>query len=68
MLKLSRNQVAEIREALEEDNKRIEHLRMFGSQADAVNAKRAKNLTPTVLANRYAVSVGQIRYAAKDLL
>ena len=64
MLKLSRNQVAEIREALEEDNKRIEHERTYGD----ITARRAKNLTPTVLANRYAVSVGQIRYAAKGLL
>lgn len=64
MLKLSRNQVAEIRKALEEDNKRIEHERTHGD----ITARRAKNLTPVVLASRYKVSVGQIRYAAKDLL
>lgn len=63
MLKLSHNQVDEIREAIEEDNKRIEYERTYGN----ITAKRVKNLTPIVLASRYKVSVGQIKYITKDL-
>jgi len=63
VLKLSHNQVDEIREAIEEDNKRIEYERTYGN----ITAKRVKNLTPIVLASRYKVSVGQIKYITKDL-
>jgi hypothetical protein len=63
MLKLSRNQVADIREAIEKDNKRIDDERIYGD----ITAKRAKNLTPVALASQYKVSVNQIRYITKEL-
>lgn len=64
MPKLTKEQVDEIKEMLEEDNNRIEHERVFGG----IVARRAKYLTAGALSRRYGVSEGQIRKVAGDLL
>ena len=50
------------------DNARIERDRVFGDQKTAMNAKRAEHLRPSNLAARYKVTVGQIYYAAKNII
>jgi|TARA_R100000353_G_scaffold166335_1_gene127802 hypothetical protein len=66
--KLSRDEVRDIRVALMKDNARIERDRVFGDQKTAMNAKRAEHLRPSNLAARYKVTVGQIYYAAKNII
>tara|TARA_Y100000022_G_C13010785_1_gene266614 strand:+ start:117 stop:350 length:234 start_codon:yes stop_codon:yes gene_type:complete len=61
--KLTYEQKQEIREAIEADNKRIEHERTRGD----ILAKRHPSLRPSVLAGRYKVSAAQIRTATKGL-
>ena len=61
--KLTYEQKQEIREAIIEDNKRIEHERFHGD----ITAKRHPSLRPSVLAGRYKVSAAQIRTATKGL-
>jgi len=68
MKKLTLEEKTIIREMLLEDNKRIEHDRFMGNSVQAVNAKRAKHLTPSRIASRYDVSVSQVKTAAKDLI
>ena len=61
MNRLTIEQKKDIIEAITEDNKRIKNIRFFGNQSEAINAKRAKNLKPSILANPYNVTVAQIR-------
>ena len=68
MKKLTLEEKTTIREMLIEDNKRIEHVRFMGNSVQAVNAKRAKHLTPSRLASLFDVSLSQIKTAAKDLI
>ena len=63
MKRLTKEQKQDIKQAIMEDNKRIEYLRLFGNQSEAINAKRAKHLRPSVLASYYNVTVAQIRNA-----
>ena len=61
--RLSDQEKQEIREAIIEDNKRIEHERTHGD----ITAKRHPSLRPSVLARRYLVSAQQIRNVTKGL-
>ena len=63
MNRLTTEQKVEMREMLEEDNKRIEHERFHGD----ITARRAKHLRPSALAARYGVTEGQIRHATKGV-
>ena len=61
--KLTYEQKQEIREAIIEDNKRIEHERTHVF----ILAKRHPSLRPSVLAARYKVTYSQIKTAMKGL-
>jgi len=61
MKRLTKEHKQDIKQAIKEDNKRIEYLRLFGNQSEAINAKRAKHLRPSVLASYYNVTAAQIR-------
>jgi len=67
MKRLTPEEKQDIIEAITEDNKRIKNLQFYGNQSEAINAKRAKHLTPSVLAGRYKVTVGQIKTVIKGL-
>ena len=61
--RLTEEEKQDIREAIIEDNKRIEHERTYGD----ILAKRHPSLRPSVLAARYKVSAQQIRTVTKGL-
>ena len=63
MNKLTPEQRQDIREAIEADNKRIEHERTHVF----ILAKRHPSLRPSVLAARYKVTYSQIKTAMKGL-
>ncbi len=63
MDRLSAKQKTEIREAIREDNARIQYERVYGKGS----VRRSRDLRPSVLADRYNVTDGQIRYAIRNL-